>query len=649
MDRLQKIISYLFWGLFFLIPLILWPYTSEVFEFNKIVTAYLITTLMVGVWVTRMILEKKIIFRRTLLDLPLLIFLLSQLLSTIFSIDPRTSIFGYYSRFNGGFLSTVCYSLLYWAFVSNMDRKSTVRSIYIFLTSAVFVSIYGILERLGIDKNIWVQDVVNRVFSTLGQPNWLAAFLAALIPATFSGLIKKPYSYVLSTLFFIVLLFTKSRSGILGFVIADLGYWIYVFYTYKKKYLKEFLTFNLIFFSLFLFIKTPFTSKQITAPTNVPALEVGGTESGDIRKIVWKGALNLWRDNPVIGTGLETFAYAYYKVRPAEHNLVSEWDFIYNKAHNEYLNSAANSGTFGLISYLVLIGFSLLIFVKSLKNNEDKLIIVSLAAGYVSILVSNFFGFSVVTTQLQLFLFPAFVVCLNETENKKSKETKFSYWIILPAIIVIFTVYSILRYWYADTLYAKAKGLNRSGDPVKAQEYIAQATNIFPKEPIYHLEKAESFTKIALDLNQAEKKDNLQDYIDMAISEVQRAQELAPNNPNIKRVSFSIFIRLALIDPKYLTNSVTILDSAIKDAPTDAKLFYNLGLTYARLGKIDMALENIKKAVELKANYKEARLAYALLLIDKKETAKAKEQLVYILTNIDPNDTITKQQLEELK
>jgi len=92
----------LFYILFFFTPLVLWPHTSELFEFNKMVFVYIMTTLVVTVWLCKCIAVKKFIFRRTLLDIPLLIFLGSQILSTIFSIDTRTSLLGYYSRFNGG-------------------------------------------------------------------------------------------------------------------------------------------------------------------------------------------------------------------------------------------------------------------------------------------------------------------------------------------------------------------------------------------------------------------------------------------------------------------------------------------------------------------------------------------------------------------
>src|SRR3990170_3221288 len=127
---LEKGVGVAFNILFFFTPLILFPKTSELFEFNKIVFIYLTTTLIVALWLAKMVLAKKIIFRRTILDLPLLIFLISQFLSFLTSIDRHTSLLGYYGRFNGGFLSTLSYSLLYWALVSNLNAKATIKALY---------------------------------------------------------------------------------------------------------------------------------------------------------------------------------------------------------------------------------------------------------------------------------------------------------------------------------------------------------------------------------------------------------------------------------------------------------------------------------------------------------------------------------------
>ena len=703
-----KLIFFLFGILFFFTPLIFWPYTSEVFELNKIVFVYIFTILIVATWLARTVLAKKFIFRRTILDIPLLIFIASQILSTIFSIDPRTSLFGYYSRFNGGLTSTLAYSLLYWAYVSNIDYKMVVKHIYILFASSAVAAGAAVLEHFGIfltcgviesvTTNCWVQDVQLRVFSTFGQPNWLATWIVALAPLGWAlisefkswraGGVKLLLLYSFSLLLFVTLLFTGSRSGLLGFGASYLIFWSLAYWKNKKEIFKPFVIMSSLLLIISLVFGTQFTpslsslinhstNKPINQPTG-PALETGGTESGIIRKIVWKGAISIWKHYPIFGSGLETFAYSYYGSRPAEHNLVSEWDFIYNKAHNEFLNMAANSGTIGLLSYLTLIGFSLiqisnylinLISKKypsfKLENSKNYLgqleqleignLRIALTAGYVSILVTNFFGFSVVPTQLLFFLFPAMAVALKEPgsgdqESGIQKTTQAQKMgIVLTLILASFLMIQVFKFLTADINYAKGKVFNGKGNYLEGIKYLTLAINTSPNEPLYHNEIAQGYTLAAIDSKTNGKADDLQKYVELAVSETQKAVDFSPSNLNLRRTMFGVYIRLFTINPEFLIIAKDTLIEAVKLAPTDAKLIYNLGLTQARIGEIDNALENINKTIGLKSNYREARLAKALLLIDKKDFQKARDELNYILEKLDPNDSIAKQTLEEIK
>ncbi len=174
----NRIIEYSFYILFFFVPLILTTVNYELFEFNKMMLAYGLTLLIIGAWLIKTVINKKIEIKKSPFDL----FLFSQIISTIFTLDRYVSIWGYYSRFHGGLISTITYLLLYFAFITNFPKEKIAKLFIIILSSATIVSLYGIAEHFGIDAKYWVQDVQNRVFSTLGQPNWLAAYLAVLIP-----------------------------------------------------------------------------------------------------------------------------------------------------------------------------------------------------------------------------------------------------------------------------------------------------------------------------------------------------------------------------------------------------------------------------------------------------------------------------------
>jgi len=581
----MKIIAFLLNLLVFLIPLIFFPKTSELFEFNKAVTVYILTILIAAAWLWQMAVSKKIIFKHTPLDIPIIIFLSSQLAATIFSIDPKTSLLGYYGRFNGGLISYICYAILYFAFVTFMDKRATLKLINTLLISTIIAGFYALFEHFGrspscllitgsFDVSCWVQRVDERVFGTFGQPNWLAAYLASLTPLMWSQALntKKTILFaVLSMLMFVALLFTKSRSGLLGFGIAFIAFWSLAFY-FSKKFKAILKIFSVVaIFILFgiIFIWNPL--KQSTEPS-----APGVTESGDIRKIVWQGALELWKKYPLLGTGVETFAYSYYETRPAAHNLTSEWNYLYNKAHNEYLNFAATTGTVGLASYILLILSTLFTFYKSKKS----ILNFAFLSGYISILVTNFFGFSTVPTALLFFLFPAFTISLGAPPIKQMKiKHKSSIFLLLILLAGCFLLFSTAKYWLADYFYA-------------GQE-PAKAVTLSPREPLFRLELAKNYTSSG--------------NITRAGEQLKLAEKMSPRNIKLMKSIASAYGEAGEIDKKYYYEENRILNNIANFAPTDASLFYSLAISYGRLGNVPEAKKSLQIALLLKPDYELAK------------------------------------------
>ncbi len=493
----------------------------------------------------------------------------------------------------------------------------------------------------GYYESCWIQDVQNRVFSTLGQPNWLAALLVALIPITWFLSLKNKFIFLFSLVFFVTLLFTKSRSGLLAFGIESVIFWGYIFWKERFKFFKEFIFIFLSFsFLAFVFNPSLVTRNLPETASNGPALETGGTESGTIRKYVWLGALNIFRNYPILGTGPETFAFAFPKFKPVEHNLTSEWDFLYNKAHNEYLNYLANTGILGLLSYLLIIVFSVLQITNyskysNFKNYLEQLgkldqLEIGLLSGFVAILVTNFFGFSVVPTSLLFFLFPAVAAISHMPDAVWVKLQKITLNQKLIIFAVLFMAYSILHitysYWKADIHYNKAKNYNKENNTNEAINEIIKALKISPNEPLYIAELS---------------------LIDKDVDLATKALDLNPYNQNIRNILISNLNSRSRENEDYLLVAEQIAETGTQVAPMNPKIFYRLAILNLKNNKLEEGIINLEKAVTLKPNYKEGRFALGLTYIDSKDYQKAKENLEYILQNIDPNDELTKKYLEQ--
>ena len=575
----NRIIEYSFYALFIIVPLILTPYNYELFEFNKILTVYFFTIIITSAWIIKCIHQRKILLCRTPFDIPLLLFLLSQILSTVFSIDRHTSVWGYYSRFNGGLMSTISYITLYYAFVSN--AVSVKNSLKVILSTAAIVSLYAIAEHFGIDKKIWVQDVQNRVFSTLGQPNWLAAYLVALVPL----------SRWLSPLFLLTIYFTKSQSGIAAALITL--FLMFVFLVIKKRFLKIILIVVLAAGAGYYLLTSPLTAgnqKTLQLINEENLTRAGGSSSLLIRRVVWQGAIDVFKHYPLFGSGVETFAYSYYNFRPAGHNLLSEWDFLYNKAHNEYLNFLATTGAFGLASYLFFISAVLIFFLKNPSG---------LMLGFISILITNFFGFSVVPVTLFFFLFPAFAIN-NENFDARASKISYSPWryffIILVLIFSFYFLVFIFNMWRADYQFNLGRNYLKANQLPAGLTLLQKAVALSPQEPLFRSEYAEGLAKLAYAYESTP-------AAQLAVTQSDLVIKTNPVHLNYWKSRIKIFLLLAKLDQQYELQALDAIQQAIKLAPTDAKLYYNLGLIYNQLGQKDLAKQTLQTALELKPNY----------------------------------------------
>src|SRR3990167_8992577 len=221
--------------------------------------------------------------------------------------------------------------------------------------------------------------------------------------------------------------------------------------------------------------------------------------------------------------------------------------------------------------------------------------------------------------------------------------------IFIVLSLMSYLVFATGKYWYADTLYARGKAYNGSQKAANALKDLTSAIRLEPNQPLYHNEIATSYTYLALSAYQQKDANKTKEFGDLAVSESDKAIALSHANVNLRRSRFGVFIMLSSISPNTLLLARDTLLDTVNYAPTDAKLYYNLGLTHARIGDDAKAVETFKKTIELKNNYKEPRLAYALILINQKNYAPAREQLNYILERIDPNDSLTKQTLEGIK
>ncbi len=182
--------------------------------------------------------------RTTPLVLPTLILVLSYLISTLLSVSPRISWWGSYQRLQGT-LTTLSYLVIFFLVLGHLRRREQwQRMAFAMILTSLPISIYGIIQRTGLDPLPWGGNVRTRVASNMGNSIFVAAYLLMVIFLTLQrtllhfgrllrdqGLRSGLADAVLAGCYLFILavqvltfLFTQSRGPFLGLLAG-----IYVF------------------------------------------------------------------------------------------------------------------------------------------------------------------------------------------------------------------------------------------------------------------------------------------------------------------------------------------------------------------------------------------------------------------------------------
>jgi len=652
-DKVSKLLDSVIWVCFLalaiLTPLIFFSGNIEIFEVPKMHFVYFTATVVLFATLIKSVIHGKFLIPKNLPFFVFLIFLLIQIISTFFSIDKFTSISGYPSRLNGGLLSQFAYLAIFYAGLINLNFEKTKKLLIAAVLSSLFVSLWGIAGHFGRDPSCLVladtltsdcwQEEFNpklRIFSTLGQPNWLASYLVLILPfaiafaTIFEKKVLKNFFAALSVTLFIALVMTTSRAGILGIFlgIATLAVFagresIRDNFKVARIILLGFLAAILIFGG-FLFSRIgeiisgdrisnigDQTSQQTeTQVTQQPK----GTESSEIRLIVWQGAIAAFKKRPVLGFGPETFAYLYYLYRPLSHNQTTEWNFFYNKAHNEFLNYLATVGSVGTFFYVAFLASVIFVlFVQRGKVEPEKKLLI--AAGLGSIVgyqTTIFFGFSTVAAQTIMFLAICAILCLAnqsyfEIRIKEKLRMRFAQGTFLLGLVVLSFP---LRLYFADLSWAKAKALE-SQNTAKSLSAYQTAKNL---SPIYNPFIESDFAyRQAVYANILEDKSQGDKYVKDADKKAQKIDKSSQYNLIVKRRIANTYLLLAKVDPVFEQKALEFGQDLVKLAPTDPQSYLTLAKIQVGIGQKEKGQETLSLALLLKPDYLEAQELFSQL------------------------------------
>jgi len=162
----------------FILPTIFDRRLGIVFSGTKTAWMRALGSVILGLWAIKLIVTRRHRFFRTALDWPVLSSLLCTTIATLTSIHVYTSFAGFYGRYEG-LTSWYLFGLFFFVITNYLRSPEQLKRIIITVVSAsTLMAIYSIIQRHALDPYMWGGVITwQRVIGTIGQPNFLAAYM----------------------------------------------------------------------------------------------------------------------------------------------------------------------------------------------------------------------------------------------------------------------------------------------------------------------------------------------------------------------------------------------------------------------------------------------------------------------------------------
>jgi O-antigen ligase len=503
MEKTRKpdLIFYLLVFITAVLPLTISRYFFNVNDLPKstvlMVIGGLIVILTSVYLIQRIFNEKFLVFNYAgLPDYSILLFILSLIISTIFSLRPYISFFGQYER-QFGLITYLFAAALYFiaGFVLNNNYKIT-RLLLVMEFISVLISAYAVLQAIQIDP-IGLQPLNVRPVSMLGNSVFLGGFLILSLPFSllnssckknavlkvlfpliiFAGIIvtgtRSAYSaLVIQLIFFIVINFKglKSRlfknKRILIAAIIPAVLMLFYFFTYYNEGM------------LFIRIKDIFLFKNP-------------------RLTLWKDSINVFYKYPFTGTGIAMFSAAFEEFYSMKLRYMVV-NYSHDHAHNNYLQILYTAGIVGFLSYIF---FLLAMFKNTISSFRKKrfdnipdnisIAVFLMLCGYCFYGLTNFDDISIT---FYLFLYLGVLRSVIAKEKTASlNKIKLSLISVLALLIIagcLINGYKAINNLLADRNFYFANVEFNRGDFKKSLEFNNKAILLNPECSAYRFTEA---------------------------------------------------------------------------------------------------------------------------------------------------------------
>jgi len=538
------------------------------------------------------------------------LFALVMAVADIFAVNPTKAFLSNFERMDGWI--TIGHLLMYFVVFSSVMKTEKVWMWFFRSSLAMSMVMFALAMKE------WLTTDTVRVSTTLGNAIYVAVyfmfnFFFALILLYKDSIIKaiassRPwksifsnwltYVYLLAAILCFVGIWRTSTRGVIlgllgGLVVTSI---VVAVLEKKNKTIKKISIWCLVVIAVlvggFMAVKnTQFVQNNPTLNRLAQISWSGVAGQGQARQYVWAMALKGIQEKPILGWGQDGFNYVFNEQYDPRMYAQEQW---FDRAHNTPLDVAIAGGMLGLLAYLSIFVASLYIVWK--KRNDFGVVGVGLLIGLLAAyFAQNLFVFDNLASYIYFYIVLSYIhsrdVETEEVEDNKPKSSVAEFknksitnnkddianYVVLPLVLIALCV----SVWYLNI-----KPIKTNTAIIKAmQSYQTLILDDLPQTAI------KPYAELTLQ--------NFKEAISGSIIGATEAREqlwtIAPKMAALTKVELST--REAFV--KYAADQAY---AQVAETPYDARYQLFVGSFFANIGRYDLGIPYLVKALELSPN-----------------------------------------------
>ena len=461
---------------------------------------------------------------------------------------------------------------------------------------AVIVVVSGFFRLAGLlISEDYSHQLTYKISVSFGHRNLYSQFLLLCMPFLMMGIIKfkdriRLYFIILSFLVILLIVLLLTKSVWISFTGAVVQTILLGFFLIRYKKFKKYIIPVSVFFAAII-ISTIIIIKLTSVETFVKQTDfIGNYKHGSsLERInLWKKSLQIFKEKPVLGVGQAGWKIYIPKYGTKEMHS-GEGNIHFQRPHNDFIWILTENGIFALILYLIII-FTFYFYTFSnffrAKSFNDKTLSITLLFGLTSFLLISFFSFPRERTE-HTFYFHTLLILILLTQFKENKaERKVSYISLKRVVAMVALIIS------AAALIITTIRIKSEIHTLKALKFKSKSSW---KGVIKEIREADNYfyktdpTATPLSWYSGSAYFNLGDK-NNAQKEFIKAYNIHPNHVHVLNNLATSYE----LDELHSV-AIALYDRTIKISPGFIDPYLNLCTVYFNTGKIDMALDVLKR------------------------------------------------------